>query len=137
MGQHDPNYPLAKMFVTFAYLLCPIILPKISKQSLEWIMILKVAKILANVVPNYPFAPKQNFLWKLTNITFAYLLSSIIQQCLKQIFRADHYIQGCIILAQIGSKLPIFPKRFFSENWLLLLSTYCVVSYYNTSKKIS
>ena len=27
-------------------------------------MILKVGKILANVVPNYPFAQKQNFFWK-------------------------------------------------------------------------
>ena len=110
MGQLDPNYPLAKMTFTFAYLLCPIILPNISKRSLEWIMILKVAKILANLVPNYPFTPKQIFSGKLTNITFAYLLSSIIQQRLKQILRANHYIQGCIILSQIGSKLPIFPK---------------------------
>ena len=99
------------MTFTFAYLLCPIILPNISKRSLEWIMILKVAKILANLVPNYPFTPKQIFSGKLTNITFAYLLSSIIQQRLKQILRANHYIQGCIILSQIGSKLPIFPKH--------------------------
>ena len=50
------------MSVTFDYLLCTIILPNISKRSLEWIMMLKVAEILANLVPNYPFALKHNFL---------------------------------------------------------------------------
>ena len=45
---------------------------------------------------------------KLTNITFAYLLSATILQYFKQIF-----IQGCIILAQIGPKRTIFPKRYF------------------------
>ena len=44
---------------------------------------------------------------KLTNITFAYLLSPTIRQHFKQIL-----IQGCIILAQIGPKLPILPKRY-------------------------
>ena len=50
------------MIVTFAYLLCPIIPSNISKRPLERIMIFKVAKLLANVVPNYPFAAKQNIL---------------------------------------------------------------------------
>ena len=45
---------------------------------------------------------------KLTNITFAYLLSPTILKHFKIIF-----IQGCIILAQIVSKLPIFLKRYF------------------------
>ena len=44
---------------------------------------------------------------KLTNITFAYLLSPTILQYFKQILK-----QGCIILAQIGPKLPILPKRY-------------------------
>ena len=44
---------------------------------------------------------------KLTNITFAYLLSPTILQHFKQILK-----QGCIILAQIGPKLPILPKRY-------------------------
>ena len=48
-------------------------------------MIFKVAELLANVVPNYPLAAKQNIL---------------------------------------------------GEIWLLLLSTYCTVLYYDTSKKI-
>ena len=77
---------LGKMIVTFAYLLYPIIPPKISKRPLEGIMIFKVVKLLANVDPNYPFTTKQNILW---------------------------------------------------EIWLLLLSTYCVVSYYNTLKFFS
>ena len=59
--------------------------------------------MLANVVPNYPFALEGN----LTNITFAYQLSPTILQHFKQIL-----IQGCIILAQIGPNLPIFPKRY-------------------------
>ena len=45
---------------------------------------------------------------KLTNITFAYLLSPTIILHFKQMF-----IQGCILLAQIGSKLLISPKRYF------------------------
>ena len=48
---------------------------------------------------------------KLTNITFAYLLSPTILQHFKQIF-----IQGCIILAQIGPKLSISSKRYFLGN---------------------
>ena len=44
---------------------------------------------------------------KLTNITFAYLLSPTILQHFKQILK-----QGSIILAQIGPKLPILPKRY-------------------------
>ena len=72
-------------------------------------MILAIAKMLANVVPNYPFAPEGNLtnIRKLTNITFAYQLSPTILQHFKQIL-----IQGCIILAQIGPNLPIFPKRY-------------------------
>ena len=36
-----------------------------------------------------------------------------------------------LILAQIGSELPIFTKIGFWENWLLLLSTNCILSCYN------
>ena len=61
------------MTVVLAYLLCPIILLNTSKRLLEWIMILKVAEILTNVVPNYLFAPKGNFFKKSIKITFAYL----------------------------------------------------------------
>ena len=45
---------------------------------------------------------------KLTTITFAYLLRPTILQHFKQIF-----IQGCIMLAEIGSKSLTFPKRYF------------------------
>ena len=61
------------MTVVLAYLMCPIILLNISKRLLEWIMILKVAEILTDVVPNYPFAPKGIFFRKLIKITFTYL----------------------------------------------------------------
>ena len=44
---------------------------------------------------------------KLTNITFAYLLSPTTLQLFKQILK-----QGCIILACIGPKLSILPKRY-------------------------
>ena len=44
---------------------------------------------------------------KLINIIFAYLLSPTILQHFKQILK-----QGCIILVQIVSKLPILPKRY-------------------------
>ena len=72
MGQFDSNDPfvsqvyffLKKVTVTFGYLLCPIILFTILKRSLEWIRILKVTKILANVVPNYPFFQKENLFEK-------------------------------------------------------------------------
>ena len=36
----------------------------LSEHVFMIIMILKVAKILANVVPNYPFSPKGNYFWK-------------------------------------------------------------------------
>ena len=56
---------LGKMIVTFAYLLYPIIPPNILKRPLEWFMIFKVVKLLANVDPSYPFATKQNVLWEI------------------------------------------------------------------------
>ena len=49
---------------------------------------------------------KGNYFGKLNNITLAYLLSPSILQHLKQILK-----QSCIILAQIGPKLSILPKR--------------------------
>ena len=44
---------------------------------------------------------------KLTNITFAYLLTPTILQHFNQILK-----QVCIILGQFGPKLPILPKRY-------------------------
>ena len=85
--------------------------------------------MFANVVPSYPFAPEGNLFWKVTNITFAYLLSPTILQHFKQIVK-----QGCIILAQIGPKLPILPKRYILGK-LTILCAYCVLSYNNILKK--
>ena len=53
-------------------------------------MIVKVAKIWPNVGLNYLFAPKEDFLEKLTTIIYVYLVSPIILKHFKQIFRADH-----------------------------------------------
>ena len=76
-------------------------------------MIVKVAKIWANLGLNHSFAPKEDFLEKLTNIIYVYLVSPNILKHFKQILRADHQIKGWIInLAQTGSELPISSKRF-------------------------
>ena len=99
-----------KMIVTFAYLLCPIIPSNISKRPLERIMIFKVAKLLANVVPNYPFAAKQNFFGgNFTATAIWLLLCCIILGHFKKTFCELIIRQGCIILAQIGPKLRFPP----------------------------
>ena len=68
------------MIVTFAYLLYPLMPPKISKRPLEGIMIYKVVKLLANVDPNYPFTTKQNiFLGSLTAAIVCLLYCIILQ----------------------------------------------------------
>ena len=78
-------------------------------------MLFKVAKLLANVDPNYPSTAKQNiFLGNLT-ATIVYLLYCIILQHFKNIFCGQIIRQGCIILAQIGPELPFPPKGNFLE----------------------
>ena len=62
---------------------------------------IKECKNLDQCVSKLPIFPKGIFLEKLTNITFAYLLSPFILQHLKQILRADPYIFGCIRLGLI------------------------------------
>lgn len=121
------------MTVAFAYLLSLIFLHNILKRLLKWIMIIKVARISANLVPNYPLAPKGRFFVKLTNITFAitlaqigakmlilpmgyfwgklnvttvYLLCSIMLH-FQKLFREQIKRQGCIILVHIGRELKI------------------------------
>ena len=59
-------------------------------------------------------------------------MSPTILKHFKQILK-----QGCIILAQIGSKLPILARDMFWEHWLLLLCAYCVRFYNIIWKKIS
>ena len=53
-------------------------------------MTVKVAKIWANLGLNYSFAPKEDFLEKLTTIIYVYLVSPIILKYFKQTLRADH-----------------------------------------------
>ena len=74
--------------------------------------------------------PKGTCFRKLTNITFAYLLSPTMLQHFKQVFK-----QGCIILAQIGPKLPIFPKRYFLGKLTITFVCLLVLSYNNISKE--
>ena len=100
-------------------------------------MILKVEKIWANLGLNYSFTMKRDFSGKLTTITFVYLVSPTILQNLKQIVRGDNLMYRCIILAQIRSSCLFTPKYNFCQSWLLLLSTYCILSCYNVSKKSS
>ena len=81
------------MTVTFVYLLSSIMLLNIWKISLEWIMILNVAKFWANLDPNYPIASKGDFFFfffgKLTKSLLSTDWAPIILH-LKQILRADH-----------------------------------------------
>ena len=79
------------MTVTFVYLLSSIMLLNIWKISLEWIMILNVAKFWANLDPNYPIASKGDFFFfgKLTKSLLSIYCAPIILH-LKQILRADH-----------------------------------------------
>ena len=73
---------------------------------------------------------KGNCFGKLTNITFVYLLSPIIQQHFKQILK-----QSCIILAQIGPKLFILPKRYILEKSTTFVCLLCSISQHFKKKK--
>ena len=71
-------------------------------------------------------------------VTFAYLLCPIIRpNILKRpleqimIFKVAKHLADVIWNHSFAAK-----QNIFWEIWLLLLSTYCTVLYYNTSKKI-
>ena len=108
-----PICPVVRFFFFFGgggYLLfcIPIVSYYNFKKIIRVIMILKVAKLLANVVPNYPFAPEGNFFQKVDQHHFCLFIELPILQHFKQIL-----IQGSTILAQIGPILPIFFKIYF------------------------
>ena len=54
---HIVRFLGGEMSVTFADLLCLIIILNISNRSLEWILILNVAK---NLIPDYSLVPEMN-----------------------------------------------------------------------------
>ena len=124
------------MIINFACLLHPIIPPNISKRLLEWIMIFKVAELLANVVLNYPHAAKQYFGGNLT-ATIVYLLYCIILQYFKKILCYQIIRKGCIILAQIGLELPFPPKGKFLEKLTNITLAFYIPSCYIILKKFS
>ena len=106
-GANDRDF-LRKMIVTFAYLLYPLMPPKISKRPLEGIMIYKVVKLLANVDPNYPFTTKQNIFWEV----WLLLLSAY---CTVLYYNTSYHQTKLQNFAQIGPELPIPPKGNFLE----------------------
>ena len=96
------------MIVTFAYLLYPLMPPKISKRPLEGIMIYKVVKLLANVDPNYPFTTKQKIFWEV----WLLLLSAY---CTVLYYNTSYHQTKLQNFAQIEPELPIPPKGNFLE----------------------
>ena len=77
------------------------------------------------------FPKKRNCFGKLINITFVYLLSPIIQQHFKRILK-----QSCMILAQIGPKLFILPKRYIlGKSTIIFVCLLCSISQHFKKKK--
>ena len=89
------------------YLLCPIMLLSVSKILLEQIIVVNVAKILANSGRNYSFSLKDDFSEKLKTITFVYLVGPIILQHFKQILTA---IKVAYLWHELGPNCPFFPE---------------------------
>ena len=103
-----------KWLILFVDLLCSIMLLNTSKRLFEYIMILKVGEIWENLALTYSVTLKDEFSRKIND--YHLCLSSKSHHPKK--FQTNHSswsldIQGCIILAQIGSKLSIFPIRDF------------------------
>ena len=89
---------------SIVYLLCPIMLQCLKKILRIWqIMRYNVLQFWAKLDTNYPLMLKGNFLEKLTDVSFVYLMYPIIiLQCLKWIIKVVQKIQGCITFGQIG-----------------------------------
>ena len=97
--------------------MCPFTILKISKKSLERIMVLKVAKCWPMWFQINHLTQKGTCFGKLSNIFFANLLSLTILEHSKQIL-----IPGCKILTQLGPQLPIFPKRYLMKKFTISFS---------------
>ena len=106
--------------------------------------------------------PIRSFFGGKMTVTFCWsFVSYHATEHLKKIIRVDHDTECCKKMGKLGSKLLIYPKREFFlknnyhhlclsstpkfgpncsfaslwQNWLLLLSTYCILSCYSISKK--
>ena len=71
------EFLLANSNVKFMYQLRPIMLPKISQISLQWVMRYKVTYIQGNL-SKLPICPIARLFWGKMSVTFAYLLCLII-----------------------------------------------------------
>ena len=114
------EFLLANLNVKFMYQLHPIMLPKISQISLQWVMRYKVTYIYGNLIQTTHLPHSEIFFGK-KYVTFAYLLCPIIiLNISKKIITVNHDIKGC---KNVGSKLPISPRNeLVLESWL----TFCL-----------
>ena len=102
------EFLLANLNVKFMYQLHPIMLPKISQISLQWVMRYKVTYIYGNLIQTTHLPHSEIFFGK-KYVTFAYLLCPIIiLNISKKIITVNHDIKGC---KNVGSKLPISPRN--------------------------
>ena len=128
------EFLLANLNVKFMYQLHPIMLPKISQISLQWVMRYKVTYIYGNLIQTTHLPHSEIFFGKKC-VTFAYLLCPIIiLNISKKIITVNHDIKGC---KNVGSKLPISPRNeLVLESWLTsLLPNYWAPPFYIISNK--
>ena len=103
------------IIITFIYLLALFIVPNF-KKFLQWIQSNEDAPFLGL---RWSIFPKQNFVWKIINVSLIYLLTSFIGQNVKKVLPADLELWGCAIF---WPKMTHFPKwDSFSENLLVSL----------------
>lgn len=101
----DPNClfaPKRNLFgkltnVTFVYLLCPILQQLFYKILRVDHQISKAAWLWAKLGPICPFALKEDFMGKITNVTFVYLLCLIMPLTFKKVLGGNQEISVCTL----------------------------------------
>ena len=90
--------------------------------------------------PNYPFAWKRDFLWKLTNATHVYLLFPIMLQSRKNVYSVGEIMRYKVLQfwTKLDTNYRLTLKGDFLKKLMLILSTWCTLwKYYNVQKKIT
>lgn len=81
----------------------------------------------ANLVPNSPFAQKEDFFGESTDNSSAELLSPITLQIFQKISAGSHKIQRYVILSKIEPKLPICLNIFWKKFEVTFVYLFCSI----------
>ena len=110
---------LYKTFLLLSSTYWPIFIMQNLQKFLQHIQSYEDAPFLRS---KWSICPKQNFFWKIINITLIYLLAPLVKQNFKKILPADPELWGCAIFEP---KMTHFLKwEFFSENLLMSLVSF-------------